>query len=144
MTSRRQLRVEANLMWSQYLSTEEANIPEGELTQQQRQQRHDAKSLFRKLNDCPNGRKCEWCGEPLEALQSNIAKFCSTSCKSQSSRRNRNEVQSTDKEIAIERTNKILSSCGVLKSKMGRELLQHVEVAEKSLLKLLSEIERLT
>ncbi len=144
MESRKQLRTRANLVWSEYLATAESKIPDSELTQPQRQRRHNAGSLLRSLNDCHLGRKCEWCGHPLQATQSDAAKFCSKSCRNQSSRHNRNKVQSTDAEIAIERINKILSSCGTLKSKMGRELLQHVEVAEKSFLKLLSEIEKLS
>ena len=141
--TRRQTRIEGTRIWREYLLTQEGKDDNRELTQLERQQRHDAGAILRSLNDCHRGRKCEWCGNPLEAMQADTAKFCTKSCRNQHSRASKKNNQYTDVELAIERTTKILSSCSVLKSSMNDKYSKHVELAEESLLKLLSEVEKL-
>lgn len=142
MTTRRQTRIEGTRIWEEYLLTQEGKDNNRELTQLEKQQRHDAGAILRSLNDC-HVRKCEWCKEPLNALQADTAKFCSSSCRSQYSRASKKNNQPNEVEIAINRITKILSNCSVLKSSINDEYGKHVELAEKSFLKLLSEVEKL-
>jgi len=142
MTTRRQIRIEGTRIWEEYLLTQAGKDDKRELTQLEKQQRHDAGALLRSLNDC-HIRKCEWCEEPLNALQADTAKFCSSSCRSQSSRASKKNNQPNEVEIAINRITKILSSCSVLKKSINDKYGEHVKLAEESLLKLLSEVEKL-